>query len=603
MRIRSITIENFRGYKNTTNVQFDNITLVVGKNDVGKSTIFEALDIFFGNRKADKNDLNIHCNADDKISISVEFDNLPQEIDIDEGAKTNLKSEFLLNRNSYLEVKKLFNPNSPTTPPKISVICEYPKDKQNLLTLKNSELKALAASAKIEDSKYNKSINNSIRRAIWDAEELELTTTELEIDKEDGKKIYSKIEEEMPLYTLFSADRKNSDQDSEIQDPIKNSVKEIVKELSDKLDPIKKDILERIDKITQGTIEKLKEMNPEVADSLRPVSEKPAWEKAFNVTIESDGVPLNKRGSGVKRLVLINFFREEAERRKKEKAKNNIFYAIEEPETSQHPDWQKKLFEAFDELSADGSTQIGLTTHHPELAGLVNLPNIRLIEKTNEGIKVKQGAETNFKEIANTLGVLPKIDGVKVCFCLEGPNDIKFFQGIAKVFEVDSNSEKILWLSMGGETLKDYVTSGCLDVLNVPQIHFYDQEADQKYKDSVEELKKKGHWAKLTNCISTENYLHPTIYKKIWPELTSEFVDLKQKECFQNWSSRNIPQELNEFIKKEFEGGNTKLKNYGCGNIKKSFANYACDMTEDLFKELNLYDEINELFCELKKHI
>lgn len=46
MKIKSVKIKNFRGYKDETKIDFDDLTVFVGKNDIGKSTILEALDIF-----------------------------------------------------------------------------------------------------------------------------------------------------------------------------------------------------------------------------------------------------------------------------------------------------------------------------------------------------------------------------------------------------------------------------------------------------------------------------------------------------------------------------------------------------------------------------
>ena len=51
MKIHSLSITNFRAYKDTTEILFDDLTVFVGKNDVGKSTILEALDIFFHDGK------------------------------------------------------------------------------------------------------------------------------------------------------------------------------------------------------------------------------------------------------------------------------------------------------------------------------------------------------------------------------------------------------------------------------------------------------------------------------------------------------------------------------------------------------------------------
>lgn len=46
MRLTTLKLKNFRGYRGETVVSFDDLTAFVGKNDVGKSTILEALDIF-----------------------------------------------------------------------------------------------------------------------------------------------------------------------------------------------------------------------------------------------------------------------------------------------------------------------------------------------------------------------------------------------------------------------------------------------------------------------------------------------------------------------------------------------------------------------------
>ncbi|MCQ2505838.1 MAG: ATP-binding protein [Lachnospiraceae bacterium] len=51
MRLESISLVNFRGYQGPVKVLFDDLTAFVGKNDVGKSTVLEALDIFFNDSK------------------------------------------------------------------------------------------------------------------------------------------------------------------------------------------------------------------------------------------------------------------------------------------------------------------------------------------------------------------------------------------------------------------------------------------------------------------------------------------------------------------------------------------------------------------------
>ncbi|BDS22935.1 hypothetical protein KAM546c_41960 [Enterobacter roggenkampii] len=48
MRLRKLKLKNFRGYRNSTEIIIDeSMTGIVGRNDFGKSTILEALAIFF----------------------------------------------------------------------------------------------------------------------------------------------------------------------------------------------------------------------------------------------------------------------------------------------------------------------------------------------------------------------------------------------------------------------------------------------------------------------------------------------------------------------------------------------------------------------------
>jgi predicted ATP-dependent endonuclease of OLD family len=43
MKVHSLKLKNFRGHKDEINIAFDDLTVFVGKNDIGKSAILEAL--------------------------------------------------------------------------------------------------------------------------------------------------------------------------------------------------------------------------------------------------------------------------------------------------------------------------------------------------------------------------------------------------------------------------------------------------------------------------------------------------------------------------------------------------------------------------------
>ena len=188
----------------------------------------------------------------------------------------------------------------------------------------------------------------------------------------------------MPIYSLFQSDRKNSDSDDEVQDPLKEAVKEILHNtaIQETLSGVAEEVREKLQDVATNTLQKLKELDPDIADSLSPVIpdvQSLKWQDVFKaVSISGDeDIPINKRGSGVKRLVLLSFFRGEVERRLKSGSNTGVIYAIEEPETSQHEENQRKIVDALIKLSGMPNVQVILTTHSAYVVKQLQYNNLR----------------------------------------------------------------------------------------------------------------------------------------------------------------------------------------------------------------------------------
>jgi predicted ATP-dependent endonuclease of OLD family len=403
MKIEKLILSNFRSYSEEISIDFNDLNVFVGKNDIGKSTILEALDIFFnegsGIIKMDKDDVNKKAKEDGntEINIGVVFGDLPAELTIDATNPTSLENEYLLNRDGKLTIIKKY---SNAGKEKIYVKAYHPTNTacSELLLKKQADLKKLLTDEMVCEDKTK---NSEIRKAIWGfhSENLELEDIDIELAKIDAKNTWDQLKTYLPLYSLFQSDRKNSDGDSEIQNPMKLAVQEILKDqkLMDSLNQVAAEVETKLKEVADQTLEKLNEMNPDIANSLTPVIPSPEslkWVDVFkSVSITGDeDIPINKRGSGVKRLVLLNFFRAEAERRKNENNVPDIIYAIEEPETSQHPSHQRKLIEAFVELSQSDNTQVLLTTHSPSIVKMLQFEHLKLIksEQLKEVVSVER---------------------------------------------------------------------------------------------------------------------------------------------------------------------------------------------------------------------
>lgn len=406
MRIKSLILSNFRGYEKECRVDFESFTAFIGRNDIGKSTILEALDIFFndgkGTIKIDKEDINKKCSANGNtdICLSLVLDSLPPKIILDEAYETTLENEYLLNGEGCLEIKKVFKNGAS---PKVFINAFHPSNPEccNLLSKKQKDLKTQVETigAECED----KRVNAKLRSAIWskfsEDNSLQLQETLIDVSTKDGdiKPLWEKLQNYMPFFSLFQSDRKNTDADEEVQDPMSIAVKQIMSsnEIQSHLDDVATKVRAKLEDVINLTLAKIKEMNPSVADSLSPKIPKTnelKWNDVFKkVSITGDkDIPINKRGSGVKRLILLNFFRAEAERRLQERDGQHIIYAVEEPETSQHKHHQRLLVTALKSLSSQSKAQVIITTHSADIVKQLFFEQLRLViedEQENKMVK------------------------------------------------------------------------------------------------------------------------------------------------------------------------------------------------------------------------
>ena len=525
MKLKTVKLQNFRSYRDEVVVCIDDLTALVGQNDAGKSTVLEALEIFFNNTliKIESADAAQGGNAAD-VRISCLFEDLPEILTIDSRAETTLADEFLLNEDGYLEITKVYNCSLKTPTCTTSVRANYPTAANcaDLHKLKNADLKLRLAALGIATDGIDQRSNVKIRQAIWaNQADLALLPLAVSLDEEDGKKVWTKLKEELPLYALFQSDRASTDDDSEVQDPMKLAVQEALGTVQQQLDEIKDIVQRKVQEVAQRTLEKLREMSPELANELTPkFKSEPKWDGLFKLSLTDDQqIPINKRGSGTRRLILINFFRAEAERKQKEKNARGVIYAIEEPETSQHPSNQKLLIEALMALSDQPGCQVLLTTHTPNLAGLIPTQHLRYITKTADGKVVNNTCDDEtLQEIALQLGVLPD-KRIQVLFCVEGPTDVDFFLHISSVFHGHDSSlpnllhdKRVAILPLGGSTLKQWAEKFYSQNLSLPEVHVYDRDiaTPPTYQVAVDRVNARGNgsWAGLTNKREIENYLH-----------------------------------------------------------------------------------------------
>ncbi|GAB6283258.1 MAG: AAA family ATPase [Ignavibacterium sp.] len=527
MKLKILKLRNFRAFKEETVIEFSALTAFIGKNDVGKSTILEALEIFFNSNmvECERDDLNINA-TDNNIEISCVFTDYPNQLIIDAANPTSLAAEHLLNIDGKLEIKKVFQSTAAKPKEKIYIICNHPTiaNGNDLLSLKRTELKDRANNLGLAPASYNGNINSSIREAIWHSfADLQLQNTELLVDKEDTKKVFDTLKNYLPLYALFQSDRKSKDDDKEVTDPMKIAIQQALQELDAEIENIKTRVRDKAIDTANRTLTKLQEMSPELASQLIPeFKTEPKFDSQFKLTFKSENeISINKRGSGIRRLILLNFFRAEAERRRTENPDSQIIYSIEEPETSQHPEHQEMLIKSFLELSHTSNTQIIITTHTPSLAGLLPLDSLRFVEDDGENRTVQMGNDEVFEKIVASLGILPNpIDkNATAILLLEGKGDVTFINHTAKQLKAAGylqhtfEEKRFALVPIGGcNNIKHWRTLKLSEQFNIPWCILLDSDKgtteENLNQKEVEQLRQNGIKAYVTRKREPENYIH-----------------------------------------------------------------------------------------------
>jgi len=617
MKLKRLRLRNFRCFKEEISIDFEDITALVGKNDAGKSTLMEALNIFLNDIDPDKDDASKKGDPRD-LTIICEFTELPDEVILDDANPTKLTTEFLLNAEARLEIHKFYS--GELQKPKCKSIQAHAihptiNGAKDLLQLKNSDLKTRAQELGIDLEGVDQRVNAQIRARIRDHfDNLNRAPSMIPLNEDNAKKIWTELRKYLPAFALFKSDRTSTDQDPEAQDPLKAAVKEAVKAKEIELAAITEYVRSEVQEIANLTLEKLREMDPTLATQLNPTFTSQKWDSLFKASITSDDdIPINKRGSGVRRLILLNFFRAKAEQLTKGTGHATVIYAIEEPETCQHPNNQRMLLRALSDLSSEA--HVIVSTHTPMLARALPDSSLRYIDILDDNRRkiMTGGPETN-EIFARSLGVLPD-NTVKLFIGVEGPNDITFLQTISKTLRNDGSDipdlEKmeldgeVIFFPFGGSNLA--LWSSRLERLNRPEFHLCDRDiappASARYQGHVDEVNAREN-CRACNTLKKEieNYLHKdtiiAAYEELGINLTimanfDSFDNIPQKVAQMVHEASDSPKAWNELTKEEKEKKESKAKRLLCSRGPKY-------MNRTLLHEIDPDGDLLQWFDDIK---
>lgn len=633
MNLIGIKLKNFRGYKDIYIHLQENLQMIVGMNDIGKSTILEALDIFFNDKNAtvkiSKDDLNISMvDIDNVIEIACLFS--IEEMDtivIDSSYRVFPRDEYLLNAEGYFEIIKKWDTSLSALKATTYIKCAIPSCIDvNILTKKQNELKALLNTLD-PSSNVNKTINSEMRRAIYDKllvlnginnkEERIIETKAILSDKD----FYPNLEKQFPAYYLFKADRKNTTTDDEVQNPLNIAVKHAFEneQVKDRIAEIEDIIVSELKEINVATIEQMSKFSMRLGSSLIPKIT-PTWTKAIsNDILDSNDIPINKKGSGIRRLLLLSYLMVEANKTSFENGKKNIIYAVEEPETSLHPNLQKKFISELirmanthDYISGNeipsnidslNKYKIIITTHLPNYIAYAKPEELIYISEDDNGNVVQLSDEDEYERIQSEMGLLPNPKYGYVIF-VEGESDEWFLRNVAKIPDIksifDINRDNVDVIPLRGSNLLKSIEKDFYKDMPIKQFHLYDGDREDYKQFLVEKVNGKNKkWKGVTTIRKEIEYYIP------FPLIETNFgIDLLRFKDMLNDASFDLVKTLlsipstNDILcgikkNKSLDTQETALKNYLNKTIMKG-------ISKELLEAHGVYDEVKGWFEQMK---
>lgn len=363
MRIGKFSIKNFKAIAPEETV-FDlseNIMVLIGENNVGKSSVLQALNLFFSGQKTVPQEQFCNCRTEleNAISITVEFVDLSKRDKEQPAVKPYISSDngeekWILRKSYY------YSADGKAKCDYTAIVNSEEKKNPGGLTQNSDDL--------FTDEKMQK----IFIPAVQDVSEII-----------DGKKKspFSQI-----FQLLLSQELKNTDEYIKLIEALKNYSKIFRKETKHK----------KVSEIEELISEKIRRIIN--ASGLIDV-DLPSEEKFLPIpTLKTDDgreipvAPVNQ-GQGLQRCIifaLLELYAESVSSPDKEVGVTNLLL-IEEPEIYMHPQMEKKVADVLYDLANSGKVQIVCSTHSPVF--------IRIIEDANTLVRVLRDETNKFKII------------------------------------------------------------------------------------------------------------------------------------------------------------------------------------------------------------
>ncbi len=362
MQINKIEIDGFRCLLDFK-ISFErDLTVIVGENDSGKTSLIECLKVITQNKKVEADDFNHNKNT---IVLKIEIDDYIFE-------KRYIKDAGLVTEELFVAKPTLSYID------KIRDIIQDGTDEVEIKNIARTFGLTVRANSRIETLK--ELILHQIN--IPDGEQVEITNTtfpsfsNIQLDGTQFENVSGFFKEVFLKEKQANIWSEKIDGEQTIEEFVKSRISDYTTEITEKI-------------IDKGILEKMQLYLTDLTDiKIEPLYQSRDLNIDAKVVFLENGKEINleKKGDGTKRRVtmaLLEFKKDESIQEDE-----NTLYLLDEPDTHLHVKAQLELLSTMEKFASDGN-QVILSTHSPFIINALHPRQIRLLQNSNNVTKVR----------------------------------------------------------------------------------------------------------------------------------------------------------------------------------------------------------------------
>lgn len=491
MVLSQVKLKGFRNFKDST-INFNEKTLIIGANDVGKTNLLWAIRLLLDRSLSDydiePNDNDFFAYEEtDNFKITLKFENVTDDCIV-----SKLKGKISDDDVLILRYEAFRDPQTKTKSYKLFA-------GSSITTLEEIEDRYYR---KVLNLKYISSRRDLIKYIAKEKAHL------FRIAKENRSP--EQVAEDEAMY--FEVEKNLEDIDSKI--PKLNFVKNATSTINDELSKLS---LHH----TQQTVS---------FDSV--TSNLETFINSVSISANSNGKSVVIGGDGRLNQIYLSLWASRNQLREENLSEVTIF-CIEEPEAHLHPHQQRKL---ADYLNKELFGQVFITTHSPQITSEFS-PNsiVRLYNTGTTSQAASNGCseiiDEAFEDFGYRMSIIPaEAFFANVVFLVEGPSEEIFYKTLAKQLNIDLDRLNLSILMVDGIGFKTY-----LKILEALKIEWVLRTDNDIFKVPRQQ---KWRFSGLKRCIS--------FYREYYnsDEETDRILD--EHEFNITWEKSEIPSSTNK---------------------------------------------------------